>query len=80
MAFGTKAYFSHYQDGIRVLDISDPTNPQQTGFFNTWDPQGPTSTSAFFEGAVGIDVDLQRKLIFVADSPRGLLILQDDTP
>jgi hypothetical protein len=24
MAFGAKSYFSYYQDGIRVLDISDP--------------------------------------------------------
>ena len=44
------------------------------------DPQADYTTSAFFEGAVGLDVDLTRKLIFVADSPRGLLILRDDTP
>ena len=43
-------------------------------------PQGPRSTSQFFEGAVGIDVDVARKLVFVADSPRGLLILADSTP
>ncbi len=80
MAFGDKAYFSYYQDGIRVADVSDPTQPKLIGYFNTWDPQGPESTSGFFEGAVGIDVDLARKLVFVADSPRGLLILQDNTP
>jgi hypothetical protein len=80
MAFGTKAYFTYYQDGVRVLDMSDPTHPQQVGYYNTWDPQADYTTSFFFESAVGLDVDLTRKLIFVADSPRGLLILHDDTP
>lgn len=80
MAFGTKTYLTHYQDGVRVLDVSNPTNPTQIGHYNTWDPQADYTTGAFFEGAVGLDVDLARKLVFVADSPRGLLILRDDTP
>jgi hypothetical protein len=80
MVFGKKAYFSYYQDGIRVLDLSNPMLPAQVGYYNTWDPDAAYTSSDFFEGAVGIDVDLTRKLIFVADSPRGLLILHDDTP
>lgn len=80
MAFGTKAYLTHYQDGVRVLDLTDPAHPTQRGYYNTWDPQADYATSAFYEGAVGLDVDLGRKLVFVADSPRGLLILRDDTP
>lgn len=79
MAFGTKAYFTYYQDGVRVLDVADPANPRLVGYFNTWDPQADGTSSQFFEGAVGLDVDLARKLVFVADSPRGLLILRDDT-
>ena len=80
MAFGSKAYFTYYQDGVRVLDLSNPASPRLVGYYNTWDPQADYTSSAFFEGAVGLDVDLARKLIFVADSPRGLLILRDDTP
>jgi hypothetical protein len=80
MAIGSRAYFTYYQDGVRVVSLADPTRPEQLGYFNTWDPQGAASSSRFFEGAVGIDVDPVRKLIFVADSPRGLLILRDDTP
>ncbi|MBX3155089.1 MAG: hypothetical protein KF773_03745 [Deltaproteobacteria bacterium] len=80
MAFGEKAYFTHYQDGIRVLDLSNPAQPTQVGYYNTWDPQAAYTTNQFFEGAVGLDVDLARKLVFVADSPRGLIILRDDTP
>lgn len=80
MAFGTKAYFTYYQDGIRVLDLADPTKPVETGYYNTWDPQADYTSSNFFEGAVGLDVDMARHLVFVADSPRGLLILEDNTP
>jgi hypothetical protein len=80
MAFGTKAYFTYYQDGVRVLDVSDPSHPAQLAYYNTWDPQAEYTSSSFFEGAVGLDVDLSRHLVFVADSPRGLLILQDSTP
>jgi hypothetical protein len=79
MARGDRAYFTYYQDGVRVLDLADPTAPVLLGYYNTWDPQGPDSTSDFFEGAVGLDLDPARDLIFVADSPRGLLILRDDT-
>jgi hypothetical protein len=80
MAFGNKAYLTHYQDGVRVLDLADPTHPVQVGYYNTWDPEASYATGAFYEGAVGLDVDLARKLVFVADSPRGLLILGDTTP
>lgn len=79
MAVGTRAYMSYYQDGIRVLDMADPAHPAPLGYFNTWDPQAAYTSSRFFEGAVGIDVDPVRKLVFVADSPRGLLILRDET-
>jgi hypothetical protein len=79
MARGDRAYFTYYQDGVRVLDLADPTAPVLLGYYNTWDPQGPDSTSDFFEGAVGLDLDPARDLIFVADSPRGLLILRDET-
>ena len=62
-----------------VLDLSDPTQPKPLGYYNTWDPQADYTSSDFFEGSVGLDVDMTRHLVFVADSPRGLLILQDTT-
>jgi hypothetical protein len=80
MAFGAKAYMTYYQDGVRVLDVSNPLAPVEIGFYNTWDPQADYTSSAFYEGAVGLDVDPETRTIFVADSPRGLLILHDQTP
>ncbi|MCE9580034.1 MAG: hypothetical protein K8W52_43360 [Deltaproteobacteria bacterium] len=78
MAFGSRAYMAHYQDGVRVLDLSDPTAPVAIAWFNTWPGYDTRYGSSFFEGAVGIDVDLDAKLVYVADSHRGLMILHLD--
>ncbi len=75
LAFGTTAYVTYYQDGVRVFDLSNPAAPVQTAHFNTW--TGFPGTG-FFEGAVGIDVDLVARRIYVADIPRGLLVLSID--
>jgi hypothetical protein len=69
---GTRAYIAYYQDGVRVVDLSDPANPVEVAHHNTW--QGSSFGSAF-EGALGI-----RKvgsLIYVADDLRGLLIFRE---
>jgi hypothetical protein len=76
---GTKTYFTHYQDGVRVMDLADPTKPTLVGYYNTWDPADPSASDRFFASAIGLDLDVARKLIFVADLDRGLLILRDDT-
>jgi hypothetical protein len=76
---GTKTYFTHYQDGVRVVDLADPKKPKLVGYYNTWDPADPAAPGGFFASAIGIDLDVDRKLIFVADLERGLLVLRDDT-
>jgi hypothetical protein len=74
-AIGDRVYVSHYQDGVRVLDISDPTTPVQVGYFNTWDPE---HAIAGWNGAFAIEVDPVTKRIYVADANRGLVILEGD--
>lgn len=74
MAFGDKAYVAWYQDGLRILDVSDPTNPTQRAYFHTW---RPVSGRSFFEGAIGLDVDVASGLIYVADTHRGLVIVRE---
>jgi hypothetical protein len=73
MLVGTTAYLAHYQDGLRVLDVSDPARPRPVAYANTWSFAGAPGSS-FYEGALGIDVDPAARLIYVADSARGLLI------
>lgn len=76
MMLGTRGYMAHYQDGVRVLDLSDPAAPRPLAYFNTWSRDRDPGAS-FFEGVIGIDVDTTRRLIFVADSQRGLIILRE---
>jgi hypothetical protein len=73
MLVGDAAYIAHYQDGIRVVDVSDPTAPRTRAYFNTWDTD--TGDIGAFSGAVGLDVDPATGMVYVADLRRGLLVL-----
>ena len=72
VARGNRVYVTHYMDGLRVLDISDPTAPTQVAFFNTWNRQIVPNT---IFGAY--DLTLSDEFIYVVDSSRGLLILRE---
>jgi hypothetical protein len=78
MAAGQLAFVTYYQDGVRVLDLADPAHPHSLAWFNTWSADEPGSGASFFEGAVGLDVDLAARRIYVADTLRGLLVLDMD--
>lgn len=78
MARGEQALVTYYQDGLRVLDLSDPTAPVETAHFATWPGPEPGYGKMFYEGALGVDVDEERALVLVADTHRGLLVLSLD--
>jgi hypothetical protein len=70
---GDKAYISYYMDGLRVLQLSDAAAPTQLGYFNSW--RGDVNDGqSFFEGAIGIDKVGNR--VYLADTARGLIVLQ----
>lgn len=70
---GNKAYIAYYHDGVRVVDLTDPTRPVEVAHYNTWDAE--LSPGAPFEGALGLRY--RDGLIYVADNLRGLLILRE---
>jgi hypothetical protein len=78
MALGEQALVTYYQDGLRVLDLSDPTEPVETAHFQTWPGPEPGYGIRFYEGALGVDHDPARDLVLVADTHRGLLVLSLD--
>jgi hypothetical protein len=78
MAVGERALVTHYQDGLRVLDLADPENPVEIAHFATWRGIGPDYGRGFFEGAIGVDHDAERELVLLADTHRGLLVLTLD--
>jgi len=79
VAIGSEVFVAYYQDGVRIVDISDPTRPVQTAWFNTWPGYDRRYGDSYWEGALAIDVDPSHGRLYVADSHRGLLIL-DRTP
>ncbi len=72
LAEGDRAYIAHYQDGLRVLDLSTPAQPRQIAYYNTWDPA--TGSAGFYQGTIGIDK--VGDLLYVAEEQRGLLVLK----
>ncbi|WAS82173.1 MULTISPECIES: LVIVD repeat-containing protein [unclassified Corallococcus] len=75
---GTKLYIAYYQEGVRVLDVSVPPRPREVAYFNTSQNTPPLRMgSEFFSNAVGIRVPGDG-FIYVVDTNRGLLILQEE--
>ncbi|MFT4938562.1 MAG: choice-of-anchor B domain-containing protein [Paraglaciecola sp.] len=72
---GNRYYMSNYERGMTVLDISDPANPSEVGYFDTF----PVSDNAAFNGAWGVYPFLPSGTILVSDINSGLYILKDET-
>ncbi len=72
---GDRYYMSNYRRGLAVLDISDPTNPQDLGFFDTFPT--PSSDSANFNGAWGVYPFLPSGNILVSDIEFGLYVISE---
>lgn len=73
---GNRLYVAWYQEGVRVLDVSNPTKPRQIAHFNTFQETHPKATDGGFESAFGIRLPGDG-YVYVADSMRGLLIFND---
>jgi choice-of-anchor B domain-containing protein len=71
---GNRYYMSNYERGLTILDITDPSEPTEVGFFDTYTP----SNSASFNGAWGVYPFLPSGTILVSDINSGLYILKDN--
>lgn len=72
---GNKYYMSNYERGLSILDLSDPTAPQEIAYFDTF----PSSTGAGFNGAWGVYPYLPSGNILLSDIQGGLYILKDES-
>ncbi|HEX8820777.1 MAG TPA: hypothetical protein VF794_12685 [Archangium sp.] len=72
---GKRLYLSWYQEGVRVLDVSNPTRPTQVAYYNTYRETDP-NRGDYFDGAIGIRVPGDG-YIYAVDTGRGLLILRE---
>jgi choice-of-anchor B domain-containing protein len=72
---GNRYYMSNYTRGMTVLDISDPQDPRDVGFFDTF----PVSDNGSFNGAWGVYPYLPSGNILISDISSGLYIVRDNT-
>ncbi|WP_241758882.1 LVIVD repeat-containing protein [Pyxidicoccus parkwayensis] len=71
-----RLYVAWYQEGVRVLDVSNPTQPRQVAHFNTFRDTDPRSGSGMYEGVLGIRVPGDG-YVYVVDDVRGLFIFPE---
>ena len=64
-------YLSYYQDGLQVFDISDPSNPVQIAYYDTYIPVN----SGGYAGAWGVFAFLPSGKILISDVQSGLFVL-----
>jgi hypothetical protein len=74
---GERLYVAYYQHGVRVLDVSNPEDPEEVGSFGTWRESDAHNGYSFYEGAIGIRVNGDGN-IYAIDRARGLLILKEE--
>ena len=75
---GNLMYQSNYAAGLRVIDISDPENPHEVGFFDT----APFAEDApgFFDGSWSNYPFFQSGNILVTSHKQGLFLLRRRVP
>jgi hypothetical protein len=73
---GKRLYVAWYMEGVRVLDVSNPTRPRQVAHFHTFQEDHPDATDIIFQGTYGIRVPGDG-YVYTANVPRGLVILNE---
>jgi len=73
---GDLLYLGYYHDGLRVFDISNPSNPIQICNYDTYSPASYNS----YKGAWGVYPYLPSENIIVSDMQSGLYILDCTIP
>lgn len=71
---GDYGFLSHYVEGVKILDISDPTNPVEVAYYDTY-PQAGSG----FNGDWGVYPFLPSGNVLVSDIQTGLYVLQFDS-
>jgi hypothetical protein len=65
------AFIADYEQGLRILDIRNPTDPVQAGFYDTYNYTTPYGVGTEAAGAYGLDVRNADGLIVMADMHSG---------
>lgn len=69
------AVLSHYESGLKIVDVADPTDMVEVGFYDTY----PQSNTPNYNGAWGAYPFTQNEMIFISDIQTGLYVVRFDT-
>ena len=69
---GNLLYVAYYHDGLRVFDISNPSNPTQVNYYDTYLPNDHIS----YRGAWGVYPYLESGNILLSDMQTGLYVFE----
>jgi hypothetical protein len=72
------AFVGHYEDGLQVLDMRNPADPVQVGYYDTYNYRTPYGVGTEAAGAFGLDVRNADGLIVVADMQSGFWAFRMD--
>jgi hypothetical protein len=72
MVQGNYAYMSHYESGLKIIEISDPRNPIEIGSYDTY----PAGSTPNFNGSWGVYPFALGNKIFMGDMQTGLYVLK----
>ena len=72
------AFVADYEQGLRVLDIRNPADPMQVGFYDTYNYRIPFEPTGTAFGAYGLDVRNADGLIVAADDYSGFWAFKMD--
>lgn len=67
-------FLSHYVEGMKVLDISNPADPVEVGYYDTYQPSG-----SGFSGDWGVYPFFPSRNVVVSDIQSGLYIFRFDS-
>ncbi len=71
-----RLYVAWYAEGLRVLDVSNPTQPKEIAYFNTYRDGDMSRAGPLYLGAIGIRVPGDG-YVYLVDLTRGLLIFRE---
>jgi choice-of-anchor B domain-containing protein len=70
---GNYLYVSYYQDGVRIYDLTDPCNPSEIAWFDSWPGDALEDE---FRGIWGVYAFLPSGKILASDMQSGLYVLR----
>ena len=71
-------YVSHYEDGVKIFDLTDKENPVIEGYYDTYTDNG--STYGGYNGCWGVYPYLESGCILASDRKYGLNVLRYEVP